>query len=180
MMRPVLPLRLLAAGTLCWMLVGCFGLDVQPTPDPRSQNPTQVRKTGSTGKVFGDSAFSLGGSGKGKAAGNGGGIGVNSFLWRASLDTLVFMPISSADPFGGVILTDWHVPPDSPATERFKLTVYILGRTLRADGVRVAVFRQVRKGGAWEDASVAESVGTQIEDAILTKARQLRHESLGR
>ncbi len=44
----------------------------------------------------------------------GGGIGVNSFLWPASLDTISFMPVNSANPFGGVIITDWHAPPETP------------------------------------------------------------------
>lgn len=107
--------------------------------------------------------------------GTAAGIGVNAFLWRASLDTLGFMPLASADPFGGVILTDWYAPPESPA-ERFKMSVFIMDRTLRADGVRVQVFRQVRGGGAsdWADAPVDAKTGTDMENAILTRARELR------
>jgi len=108
----------------------------------------------------------------------GGNLGVNSFLWRASLDTISFMPVNSADPFGGVIITDWHSTSESP-NERFKLNVYILGRTLRADGVRVALFRQVRDAaGGWRDAAVPEAASTQIEDSILTRARQIRSATL--
>lgn len=103
----------------------------------------------------------------------GSGIGVNSFLWRASLDTLSFMPISSADPFGGVILTDWYENPETPG-ERFKVNIYILDKQLRADGVRVSVFKQKQGKGAWKDASVANSVATDIENTILTRARELR------
>ncbi|MGQ9366312.1 DUF3576 domain-containing protein [Azospirillum sp. ST 5-10] len=101
------------------------------------------------------------------------GIGVNSFLWRASLDTLSFMPIVQADPFGGVVLTDWYSPPETP-NERFKVNLYILDRQLRADGVRVSVFRQARTGGTWQDVAVASDTGRSLEDAILTRARQLR------
>ncbi len=109
------------------------------------------------------------------ALGGGGiGIGVNSYLWRASLDTIAFMPLSSADPFGGVIITDWYSPPESP-DERFKVTVFILDRLLRADGLRVAVFRQRRTGGGdWAQETVAETTVRSMEDAILTGARQLR------
>jgi len=108
----------------------------------------------------------------------GGGLAVNGFLWRASLDTISFLPVSSADPFGGVIITDWHSLPASP-DERFKMTVYILGRALRADGVRVAVFRQVDKGdGSWADAQVALDTAPRIEEAILARARQLRFAAL--
>jgi hypothetical protein len=104
----------------------------------------------------------------------GGGIGVNSFLWRASLDTISFMPLASADPFGGVIITDWYQDPKA-AGERFKVTVYILDKRLRADGVKVAVFRQNKsENGEWVDAAVATSTGPQIENAILVRARQLR------
>ena len=68
-------------------------------------------------------------------------LGVNSYLWHASLDTLSFMPLASADPFGGVIITDWYSAPDAP-NERLKVTIYILDRSLRADGLKIAVFRQ--------------------------------------
>ncbi len=106
--------------------------------------------------------------------GGGGGIGVNSYLWRASLDTIGFMPLASADPFGGVIITDWFTPPETP-DERLKVNIVILGRQLRADGVRASVFRQRRDGlGAWVDAAVAPETATELEDAILTRARQLR------
>ncbi|MBP2229878.1 DUF3576 domain-containing protein [Azospirillum agricola] len=101
------------------------------------------------------------------------GLSVNSFLWRASLDTLSFMPIASADPFGGVILTDWYTPPDSP-NERFKVNLYILDRQLRADGVRVSVFKQQRNGSEWRDANVGPETAGTLEDAVLTRARQLR------
>lgn len=102
------------------------------------------------------------------------GIGVNSYLWRASLDTLNFMPLASADPFGGVIITDWYSPPESP-NERFKLNIYILGRQLRADGVKAAVFRQRREdNGDWMDAAVEPKTAIELENAILTRARQMR------
>lgn len=102
------------------------------------------------------------------------GIGVNSFLWRASLDTLNFMPLASADPFGGVIITDWYQDPKAQG-ERFKVTVYILDKRLRADGVKVAVFRQNRsEAGEWVDAAVNDGTAVQIENAILVRARQLR------
>lgn len=103
----------------------------------------------------------------------GGGIGVNSFLWRATLDTVSFMPLSSADPFGGVVLTDWYQP-DKAVGERFKMNVFILGRQLRSDGIRVRVFKQKLKGESWVDAVVAEDTATKLEDTILTRARQLR------
>lgn len=108
--------------------------------------------------------------------GAGAGLGVNAYLWRAALDTLSFMPLSSADPFGGVIITDWYQPPASPG-ERFKATAYILGRQLRADGVRVSVFRQVQQGAEWVDAPVSAATASEIENKVLARARELRSQA---
>lgn len=138
---------------------------------PTNPNPTQPRET-----IFGSDGITLFG-GDSKSDQGGTGIGINSFLWRASLDTVSFMPLASADPFGGVIITDWYQDPKTP-NERFKLTVYIMDRRLRADGVKVAVFRQTRdpKGG-WTDAATDPKTGPRIENAILVRARQLRIQS---
>ena len=101
-------------------------------------------------------------------------IGVNSYLWRATLDTLSFMPLASADPYGGVVITDWYANPEKP-DERFKITVYILDARLRADGLNVAVFKQNRDAnGQWIDAPSAAQTETDFENAILTRARQLK------
>ncbi|MGB0906382.1 MAG: DUF3576 domain-containing protein [Maricaulaceae bacterium] len=99
-------------------------------------------------------------------------MGVNSYLWRASLETLEFMPIASADPFGGVIVTDWYANTEAP-DERFKANVYILDSNLRADALKVSVFKQVRSGMGWTDAAVDADTGRQIENSVLTRARQL-------
>ena len=112
--------------------------------------------------------------------GNGfvGGVGVNSYLWRATLDTVSFMPLASADPFGGVILTDWHATPDAPG-ERFKLNIRILGRGLRADGINVSTFRQIQdRSGSWINARIPTATNEKIANAILSKARELRHRSI--
>jgi len=100
-------------------------------------------------------------------------LGVNSYLWRATLDTLNFMPLASADPVGGVVISDWYAAPDKP-DEHMKLTVYILDRRLRADAVRVAVFRQVRGNNGWADAMTNPDTGIKLENAILARARELR------
>ena len=101
-------------------------------------------------------------------------IGVNGYLWRATLDTLSFMPLASADPYGGVVITDWYINPEKP-DERFKCTVYILDARLRADGLNVAVFKQNKNaGGDWIDAPSTSQTETDIENSILTRARQLR------
>ena len=101
-------------------------------------------------------------------------ISVNGYLWRASLDTLAFMPLVSADPYGGIIITDWYTAPETP-NERFKATVYILDARLRADGLNVALFKQVRGAdGQWTDAPPSAQTEVDLENAILTRARQLR------
>jgi len=105
-------------------------------------------------------------------------IGVNSYLWRATLDTLSFMPLLQTDSNGGVIVTDWYVNPSAPG-ERMKLTVSILDQDLRADAVRVAASRQINQNGAWVDAPVGAATVQKLEEIILTKARDLRRSSVG-
>jgi hypothetical protein len=108
-------------------------------------------------------------------AGGGTGIGVNAFLWRGALDTIAFMPLASADPFGGVIITDWWTPPDT-AGERLKATVFILSKELRSDGVRVNIYRQILQSGQWIDAPVAGSTVGDIENKVLARARRMREQ----
>jgi hypothetical protein len=117
-------------------------------------------------------------SGHGRSGPPVAAIGVNGYLWRATLDTLAFMPLQSADPYGGVVITDWYVNPEKP-DERFKCTVYILDSRLRADGLNVTVFKEVSNGaGGWVASPTANQTATDIENAILTKARQLRLSNL--
>lgn len=105
-------------------------------------------------------------------------IGVNSYLWRASLDALSFMPLLQTDSNGGVIVTDWYANPANPG-ERVKVTVAILDQDLRADALRVAASRQVSQNGAWVDAPVQAATVQKLEDIILTKARDLRRNAIG-
>ena len=105
-------------------------------------------------------------------------IGVNSYLWRATLETLSFMPLTQADSAGGVIVTDWYSNPSNPG-ERVKLTVSILDRDLRADALRVTAAREVQQNGAWAAAPVQAATVQKLEDIILTKARDLRRSDIG-
>jgi hypothetical protein len=104
-------------------------------------------------------------------------IGVNSYLWRASLDALSFMPLLQADSSGGVIITDWYANPANP-NERMKVTVSILDRDLRADALRIAASRQVAQGGGWVDAPVQAATVQKLEEIILTRARDLRQSAI--
>lgn len=149
-------------------------------PEGKAQYPTGAdRASVGDNNIYEEapSVFGKGGlfgSRKDNSEDGSGGVAVNSYLWRAALDTVSFMPLASADPFGGVILTDWYVDPAAPG-ERTKLNVFILGRELKADGIRVKVFKQTaKKGGNWKDAPVAAETERKLEDAILTRARQMR------
>ncbi len=104
-------------------------------------------------------------------------IGINSYLWRAALDTVSFMPLVQTDSNGGVIVTDWYANPNSPG-ERMKLTVTILDQDLRADALRVAASRQVNQSGSWIDVPVQAATVQKLEDIILTKARDLRRNAM--
>lgn len=105
-------------------------------------------------------------------------IGVNAYLWRASLETISFMPLLQTDSNGGVLVTDWYVNPTSPG-ERMKLTVSILDQDLRADALRVAASRQIAQNGAWIDAPVQAATVQKLEEIILTRARDLRRNAIG-
>ena len=104
-------------------------------------------------------------------------IGVNSYLWRASLEALSFMPLLQTDSNGGVIVTDWYSNPKNPG-ERVKVSVTILDQDLRADALRVVAARQVSQGGGWVDAPVQAATVQRLEDIILTKARDLRRSAI--
>lgn len=165
-------MRFMVLGMVSSLLGACagapgFGDSVTVVQDSPSNLPDAARNV--QGKV-GDGFNLFGGSGN---KDEGAKIGVNALLWRASLDTVSFMPLASADPFGGLIITDWYSSPEKP-NERFKITVYILDKRLRADAIRVSFFRQAKKGNRWRDAKVGADSARKIEDQILTRARQLR------
>ncbi len=181
MSLPRTPLSRLLALSLVLGLAACGGVETQsgasypdrPDGTDKILYSDQKRDTiWGEGTTLGDRLF------RGKEQDDNSGIGVNSFLWRASLDTISFMPLASADPFGGVILTDWYENPDVPG-ERFKLNITILDKQLRADGVRVAAFKQTKQAGQWRDAKVGPEMGISIENTILTRARELRVAQMG-
>jgi hypothetical protein len=164
------PLRFVSLIALTAALAGCSWFSSDPTYTDKEHE-----KTYKNGSVLSDEGGVNILGGPDKPAGSETGLGVNGFLWRATLDTISFMPIVSADPFGGVILTDWYSAPATP-NERIKLNIFIRDRELRADGVKVTVFRQTRStsSGAWSEAPVAAATASGLESAILTRARQIR------
>jgi len=135
-----------------------------------------LREAGRNPRDAGFIVFGTDRSAPDQNAGGPGGVSVNAYLWRATLETLSFMPLASADPAGGVIITDWYSPP-SADNERFKAQAYVLGRQLRSDGVRVQVFRQVQRNGQWIDQPASNSTNSEMEDRVLARARELRSQT---
>lgn len=163
-------------GCLLGLLLSACSDSKTETNYPESQKDVRRESRGSlTGS---EGLFSFGGSSEAEKADKSSPLGVNGFLWRATLDTLSFMPLSSADPFGGTIITDWYEDPNAPG-ERYKVNAVILDKTLRADGVRVSVFKQRLERGEWRDQPTDEALNRKMEDTILTRARQLRIAQLG-
>jgi hypothetical protein len=120
------------------------------------------------GYVFDEPLFSFGDKNKEET-----NIGVNSYLWRASLDVLSILPKKKIDPFGGVILTEWYVAEENDS-QRLKVEVTIIGRQLRAGALRINVFRQEKVGLDWKDRSVSQETIDQFEETILARAREIR------
>lgn len=151
------------------LLAACSGIKTESAGKPMDREDTM---RASRGKITGEGGFNIFGSGD-KESSSGGIIGVNSYLWRATLDTISFMPLVSADPFGGTIITDWYEDAKVPG-ERYKVNALILDKTLRADGVRIQVFKQKNIKGSWRDQEVDAKLARSLEDTILTRARELK------
>lgn len=180
------PLRgLLIGGLSLGLLAGCSSLgDGNFRVPGQDEYNTGSRRDSVRGRLGGSDGILIFGTDRSQqnrnaagGAGDGGGIGVNAFLWRATLDTLSFMPLTSADPFGGVVITDWYSPPGSSG-ERIRATAYILGRQLRSDGVRVVVFRQEMGRNGWVDVPVSAGTASELEEQVLVRARELRSVSM--
>jgi len=155
----------------------CTGMGGDTTSFPKSSEDARLERRG---KITGENGLQLFGGGDDKDDRGGNGIGVNSFLWRATIDTISFMPIAQADPFGGVITTDWYEDPAAKG-ERLKINALILDDRLRADGIRVSVFKQkLDEKGEWRDTVVDKGVGRKIEDKILARSRELRIKQTGK
>lgn len=149
-----------------FMLAGCSGLDIKPAPE--EEKPVSIL----TGKAGGTSLGDLTG-----ANNTGGALPINALLWRASLDITSFVPLDDVDTFGGTIVTEWYSLEDRP-NERIKLTIFVIGRELRSDAIRVRIHVQQAEGDGWGAVSRDEAMERKIEDLILTRAREIRASSL--
>ena len=153
-----------------------MAFEITRFPAPRS--PIRLALAGGLGLALAACATGLERPGPEVESASVTSIGVNSYLWRASLETLSFMPLTQADSAGGVIVTDWYSNPQNPS-ERVKVSVSILDQDLRADALRVAASREVMQNGQWLAAPVQAATVQKLEDIILTKARDLRRSDLG-
>jgi len=128
------------------------------------------------GGLFGKEGISLLGGNKSKQDSGGFasvGMPINPYLWSASLDTLNFIPISSADPFGGTIFTDWYST-EANENERCKINVFISGVELKTQNLRVASFCEVFKVNKWVGVKTDNQNNIDLENAILNKAKKLK------
>jgi hypothetical protein len=154
------------------ILAGCADVKGEQKYPTRRAGDEDLVYAGEREGLFGKGGLGLFGSDK--KTESTAGITVNAYLWRAALDTVSFMPIANADPFGGTIITDWYEAPEANG-ERIKANVLILSRSLRTDALKVTLFRQVKgRNGQWADAKVDPKTVSQFEEAILTRARAMR------
>lgn len=166
---------ILCAILALFILSACDSIKTESKAEFPTERGGQIVYTDKEESIFGEGGLDLFSTEK-KETSSANALGVNKFLWQASLNTLSFMPIASADPFGGVIITDWYSPAGAE-NERFKTNVFLSGIDMKASGVKVSAFRQVKNGAEWVDASVSPETATKLEDAILAKARDIRIKS---
>lgn len=172
------PINFLKVLSCCiiFCIFGCSGEIPEPLPTEeravaRERLERERRGESDESTLLGDLIGNIGGS-----SGNfqGPTIGVNAHLWKASLDTLSFMPLASADPFGGIIITEWYTSSDSP-TEKFKIIVYITGMQLKVDALKIKVFKKIKnETGDWLDQPANLELSVKIENSVLTKAREYK------
>ena len=101
------------------------------------------------------------------------GMPVNPYLWKASLNTLDFMPLSSTDPFAGVIITDWYTA-ETSLKERCKLNIFINGKDLNTNNLKVSSFCQTLKNNQWVNIPSKTEENTKLENVILNEAKKLK------
>lgn len=146
------------------LLGACSNLDIEP---PKNPEPEEVSIL--TGKPGGVKIF---GSGSSENQSDD-SMPVNALLWRAALDIASFVPLDDVDTFGGSIITEWHHL-QTNTDQRLKLVIFVIGRELRSDAIKVQAHVQKRNGEEWISAGRDESLGRNVENLILTRARELR------
>ena len=162
-------MKIIASALLCLLLVSCSNFE--PAPPVVEEEPVSIL----TGKPGGIKLSDLGGL----TEGGGDSMPVNAILWRASLDIISLIPIADVDTFGGTIVSDWYSLPDKP-NERIKITIFISGRELRSDAVRITVHVQSRDGsaGTWGASVRDDEFARRLEDLVLNRAREIRAQTI--
>ena len=154
--------------TLCssLLLSSCSGLKTTPVKEP--EEPVSVL----SGKPGGIKLSDFG-----KKDQPSDGLPINALLWRAALDIASFVPLDDVDTFGGSIVTEWHLT-QTNLNERLKLAIFVIGRELRSDAIKVRAYVQKQKAGNWVDAGRDEALSRKLEGLILNRARELRSAAL--
>ena len=101
------------------------------------------------------------------------GMPINPYLWKASLNTVDFMPLSSTDPFAGSIITDWYTA-EANLGERCKLNIFINGKDLKTNNLKVLSFCQILKNNQWVNMPSKIEENTKLENVILNEAKKLK------
>ena len=167
-------MRYITGTTIIGIVLFTTGCSTLPFSDGDNYTISEVQTISSAPVDHSETPSSITNNQTTGAMSAGQGVGVNGYLWRACLDILSFMPLTSADPFGGVVITDWYSPPNTPLT-RFKATAYILSSSLQSDALKIVVFRQVRgEDGGWIESEVNKNVAVDLENTVLARARELK------
>ena len=101
------------------------------------------------------------------------GMPINPYLWKASLNTIDFMPLSSTDPFAGTIITDWYTA-ETNQGERCKLNIFINGKDLKTENLKVSSFCQTLKNNQWVNEPSNKDENTKLENVILNEAKKIK------
>ncbi len=154
-------------GIIVWSL-SCSAMQ-KPALGKEPKSSRERREDKTRGHLLAEPLFTTG-----KKKNETSGIGVNTYLWKASLETISFLPKKSIDPFGGALITEWYSPPEA-SNERLKIEIIVTGRALTSDGVKVTIFREKKNPrGEWISASVEPDTSLKFEETILTRARELK------
>ena len=158
-----------------FLLATCFTLTACVDEEQTAPLSHSDQRKEEIGKLFGDDTLSFGNTKNLREGLNG--AGVNVYLWRASLDVFSFMDLDIIDPHGGVITTHWYEDPEN-AHQRIKVTIVIYDDEMRADGLKVSVYRQALKGHSWKNLPTSQKTSHKLEDAVLNRARELKSKKL--
>ncbi len=156
--------------TICLLMLLSACSNTQQTAEAPKSREDKVKL--GFGSIAGPEGITLGSDKVSGRTNDSAGQVVNSYLWKASLDTLKFAPLVSSDGPGGILVTDWYQP--AGAKDRLKIQVRIKDRQLRSDALEVSVYKQERQNTGWHDVGIDNKASRELENIILLKARDIR------